>query len=174
MTDTDHPYSKFCWGNLRSLKDQPEAKGIDVRQQLVEFHARHYRAPAMQLVVLGGQSLDELQEMVVESFSGVASAAAAAASATTAGGGEGTVAEKDGFPGEMMASPSAVVAAAGLPFDSSSLGRAFRVQPVKDIHRLNVTWQLGEQHRYICRRFFRGGALCARRRTPTYVDVGWG
>ncbi|CAN0558548.1 unnamed protein product, partial [Laminaria digitata] len=122
-------------GSGRARRDQPKAKGSDVRQQLKEFHSRHYRAPAMQLVVLGGQSLDELQEMVVESFSGVASAAATMAAAAAAAA-------------AVVGSPSAVVAAAGLPFDSSALGRVFRIQPVNDIHRLNVTWQLGEQLRY--------------------------
>lgn len=100
----------------------------------------------MQLVVLGGQTLDELQKMVIGSFSGVAGAAAMAAeeeralSGTEAAGGQGRL-----FPKE-----SAAVAAAGLPFDASALGRAFRMQPVKDIHRLHVTWQLGEQQRCYC------------------------
>lgn len=116
-----------------SLRHEPQSKGVDVRQELVDFHAKHYRAPLMQLVVLGGQSLDELQDLVVSSFSGVAAGEAAAGS----GGGAG------GLPQQ-----SAEVAAAGLPFDAASaLGRAFRVQPVRDLHRLHVTWQLGEQHR---------------------------
>ncbi|CAN0462922.1 unnamed protein product, partial [Scytosiphon promiscuus] len=32
------------------------------------------------------------------------------------------------------------------PFDAGALGRVFRVQPVKDVHRLHVTWQLREHH----------------------------
>lgn len=62
-----------------SLRDLPLSKGVDVRQELVDFHDRHYRASAMQLVVLGRQSLDELQQMVVTSFSDVAPAKASAA-----------------------------------------------------------------------------------------------
>lgn len=131
---------------MRSLRDEPATKGIDVRQQLKDFHDRHYRAPAMQLVVLGGQSLDELQEMVVESFSGVAAAEMVVAATGEGGrGGKLDTEKKGGF--GMVA--SAAVAAAGLPFDSSALGKAYRIQPVKDIHRLNVTWQLGEQLRYL-------------------------
>eukprot|EP00752_Nemacystus_decipiens_P004086 g3739.t1 len=126
----DHPYSKFCWGNMWSLRHEPRSKGVDVHQELVDFHAKHYRAPLMQLVVLGRQSLDELQGMVVSSFSGVAP------------GGASAEIGRGGLP-----EPSAVVAAAGLPFHAAdALGRAFRVQPVRDLHRLHVTWQLGEQH----------------------------
>ncbi|CAM9400370.1 unnamed protein product, partial [Ectocarpus sp. 4 AP-2014] len=61
----DHPYSKFCWGNLYSLREEPQSKGVDVRQELVDFHAKHYRASAMQLVVQGGQTLDKLQALVL-------------------------------------------------------------------------------------------------------------
>lgn len=136
-TAQDHPYSKFCWGNMWSLRHEPQSKGVDVRQELVDFHAKHYRAPLMQLVVLGGQSLDDLQDLVVSSFSGVA-----AGEASAGGGGGGGA---GGLPQQ-----SAAVAAAGLPFDAASaLGRAFRVQPVRDLHRLHVTWQLGEQHRCV-------------------------
>lgn len=137
-TKKDHPYSKFCWGNLYSLRDEPLSKGVDVRQELIDFHAKHYRAPAMQLVVLGGQSLDELQALVVSSFSGVA----------CGGGGVG-----DGGGG--LPEEAAALAAAGLPFDAGALGRVFRVQPVKDVHRLHVTWQLRENHRWGIRRDLR-------------------
>lgn len=84
----------------------------------------------MQLVVLGGQTLDDLQKMVLDSFSNVAPAAP--------GAGVG------GLPAE-----SAAVAAAGLPFAAESLGRVFRIQPVKDVHRLHLTWQLREQLRCV-------------------------
>ncbi|CAB1097976.1 unnamed protein product [Ectocarpus sp. CCAP 1310/34] len=130
---------KFCWGNLHSLREEPQSKGVDVRQELVDFHAKHYRASAMQLVVQGGQTLDELQALVLSTFSGIAVAAA--------GGGDDVKKKKGGGEGGLP-EESATVAAAGLPFDDAgALGRAFRVQPVKDVHRLHVTWQLGEQHR---------------------------
>lgn len=92
----------------------------------------------MQLVVQGGQALDELQALVLSSFSDIAAAA---------GGGDAGK-TKVGERGGGLPEEAAAVAAAGLPFDDAgALGRAFRVQPVKDVHRLHVTWQLGEQHR---------------------------
>lgn len=122
-----------------SLRDLPQSKSIDVRQELVDFHDRHYRAPAMNLVVLGNHSLDELQEMVLSSFSEVAGEGKAGQKGVSSGIAAGTLPKE-----------SAAVAAAGLPFDSSALGKAFRIQPVKDMHRLSVTWQLGEQNRCVC------------------------
>lgn len=136
----DHPYSKFCWGNMWSLKDLPQSNGVDVRKELVKFHKDHYRASAMQLVVLGGQSLDELQDMVVGSFSEV--------SAETIGEHEGVPGGDDQRGGKGLPKEMTAVAMAGMPFDTSALGTAFRLQPVKDRHRLHVTWQIREQYRY--------------------------
>ena len=33
----------------------------------------------------------------------------------------------------------------GMPFDSSSLGRLYRIVPVRDKHSLTITWQLPPQ-----------------------------
>lgn len=121
----------------------PESKGVDVRRELVDFHARHYRAPAMQLVVLGGHTLDELQAMVVDSFSGVAEGVAEEKEEEVSSGKEA------GVMAGVLPKEVAAVAAAGMPFEECSLGRAFRIQPVKDVHRLQVTWQLREQLRCV-------------------------
>ncbi len=67
----DHPCRKFCWGNTESLMTVPHSKGVDVTSSLRDFHRRYYKAPLMQLCVLGTQSLDELQEMVCRLFSGM-------------------------------------------------------------------------------------------------------
>ncbi|KAI9883166.1 MAG: Methyltransferase-like protein 7B [Watsoniomyces obsoletus] len=66
-----HPYCHFSTGNLETLRDLPKARGIDVRQEFIGFHEKHYSANRMKLVVLGRESLDELQSWVVELFAGV-------------------------------------------------------------------------------------------------------
>jgi secreted Zn-dependent insulinase-like peptidase len=64
-----HPFSKLSVGNLETLKDlQPGS----LRQQLLQFHQRYYSANLMTLVVLGNESLDALEEMVVPKFVDVA------------------------------------------------------------------------------------------------------
>ncbi|KAM3955202.1 insulin degrading metalloproteinase [Aphomia sociella] len=67
----DHPYHKFGTGNRETLETIPKSKGIDVRKELLKFHQEWYSSNIMTLVVLGKESLDELQGMVVELFSAV-------------------------------------------------------------------------------------------------------
>jgi secreted Zn-dependent insulinase-like peptidase len=67
----DHVYSKFSWGNKRSLWDQPAAAGIDVPVRLQQYYKQQYSAERMALVVLGGQPLEELEQWVGELFGGV-------------------------------------------------------------------------------------------------------
>lgn len=63
-----HPFSKFGSGCLETLKTTPELNGIDVRQELLNFHDQFYSSNVSQLVVLGKQSLNELQTMVDTCF----------------------------------------------------------------------------------------------------------
>lgn len=48
-----HPYSKFATGSSRTLRDEPEAAGIDTRARLLEHHRRHYTASRMRVAVVG-------------------------------------------------------------------------------------------------------------------------
>lgn len=64
--DQSHEFAKFGTGNKKTLKEEPEANGIDVRARLLEFYAQHYSANVMCLCVFGKASLDELYAMVVE------------------------------------------------------------------------------------------------------------
>jgi insulysin len=67
MTEPSHPYHRFPWGDARSLSARPEARGVDMRAELTAFHAQHYSANLMSLVVLGQEPLDTLQAWVSES-----------------------------------------------------------------------------------------------------------
>lgn len=44
------------------------AKGLDTREQLLEFHEKHYHAANMALVVLGKEDLDHLEGWARECF----------------------------------------------------------------------------------------------------------
>jgi len=61
----EHPFSRFSVGSLESLADRP---GQSVRDDLLDFYARHYSANQMRLVVLGRESLKELEGMVEDMF----------------------------------------------------------------------------------------------------------
>ena len=60
-----------CQGNLFTLNEDPKQKGVDIRQELLKFHDRFYSSAVMKLVVLGRESLDDLQKMVNTLFSSV-------------------------------------------------------------------------------------------------------
>jgi insulysin len=67
----DHPYSKFGSGNLKTLKDLPNELGLDLRTMLLDFHKQYYSANIMKLVLLGKESLDELEELAIKYFSAI-------------------------------------------------------------------------------------------------------
>ena len=64
--DQTHQFAKFSTGNKKTLKENPEANGIDVRASVLQFYSQHYSANTMCLCVLGKASLDELYAMIVE------------------------------------------------------------------------------------------------------------
>ena len=69
-SNPEHPFSKFGTGNLETLKTTPTQEGVDTRQGLLDFHGRYYSANVSKLVVLGRESLDELQALVEAKFEG--------------------------------------------------------------------------------------------------------
>ncbi|CAG8979190.1 hypothetical protein HYALB_00000326 [Hymenoscyphus albidus] len=71
LSNPKHPYCHFSTGNFEVLKTQPEARGVDVRQKFMDFHEKHYSANRMKLVILGRESLDELEEWAADLFAGV-------------------------------------------------------------------------------------------------------
>jgi len=131
----EHPFGKFSWGNTQSLKDIPEANGVDVIQMIRKFYNQYYYASNMNLVVIGAYSLDELQEKVVKCFSDVPPEARESSPLHITLKNKGTFQETKRSPIEDF----------GMPFPSSSLGRLYRIVPVKDRHSLTITWQLPPQ-----------------------------
>jgi insulysin len=71
LSNPRHPYCHFSTGNLQTLKEFPEQKGVNVRDEFMKFHDRYYSANNMKLVVLGREDLDTLQSWVLELFEGV-------------------------------------------------------------------------------------------------------
>ena len=71
LSNPKHPFHHFSTGSLDTLKMEPEARGVNIREKFIEFHAKHYSANRMKLVVLGREQLDVLQKWVEEFFSGV-------------------------------------------------------------------------------------------------------
>ena len=57
-----HPYKKFGTGNLKTLKLEPEKMGWNVRDILLDFHHTYYSSNIMNLVILGKESIETLEE----------------------------------------------------------------------------------------------------------------
>lgn len=71
LADPKHPYHKFGTGSKATLSTMPKEMGIDVRRELFKFHEKWYSSNMMCLAVLGKESLDELEEIILEKFSPV-------------------------------------------------------------------------------------------------------
>ena len=48
-----HPFHQFATGNAQTLRSDPAEQGVDIRSELLAFHARYYSAHRMKLCVLG-------------------------------------------------------------------------------------------------------------------------
>lgn len=68
---SDHPFSNFGTGNLETLKNVPESKGLSTRQLLLDFHKQFYSANIMKLVVYGREPLDVMQKWAEGKFSAI-------------------------------------------------------------------------------------------------------
>ena len=58
---------------MKSLKDMPEANGVDVRCELISFYNKYYVSDAMTLVLLSKHDLDTMQQWVKQYFSPIRS-----------------------------------------------------------------------------------------------------
>jgi insulysin len=66
--NSHHPYAKFFTGNKDTLLIETSRRGIDLRQQLVDFYEKYYSANQMCLAVVAPQSISELKKYVSEGF----------------------------------------------------------------------------------------------------------
>jgi insulysin len=64
----DHPFAKFSVGNLETLRSDNE---VALREQLLAFYGKNYSANIMTLTVIGRESLDQLEALVLPKFTGV-------------------------------------------------------------------------------------------------------
>lgn len=71
LSSPKHPYCHFSTGSYKTLHDEPLARGVRIRDEFMKFYDKHYSANRMKLVVLGRESLDDLENWVEELFSPV-------------------------------------------------------------------------------------------------------
>lgn len=71
LSNPSHPYSHFSTGNLQTLKEEPQKRGLEVRSEFIQFYEKHYSANRAKLVILGRETLDVLEKWVWELFADV-------------------------------------------------------------------------------------------------------
>ena len=71
LANASQPYSRFSVGKRKTLHDSPTARGLSLRDMVVDFFTDHYSANRMKLAVLGQDPLDTLQRWVEKIFSKV-------------------------------------------------------------------------------------------------------
>eukprot|EP00916_Digyalum_oweni_P019122 GHVL01031858.1.p1 GENE.GHVL01031858.1~~GHVL01031858.1.p1 ORF type:complete len:936 (-),score=112.23 GHVL01031858.1:1707-4514(-) len=113
----NHPVNRFCIGSIKTLKDIPEKNGIDIRNELLAFYAKWYSANIMNLCVIGKESLDELEKLVVTIFSGVKDKNVKV-----------PVHEQIGYP--------------EVPFRQQDLNYQYKVVPIQEMRGLDFEWVL--------------------------------
>ena len=62
----EHPFSKFSVGNEETLADRESGS---TRDEIIQFHANHYSADLMSLVLVGPQDLDNQEQIARSLFS---------------------------------------------------------------------------------------------------------
>ncbi|KAG5471532.1 hypothetical protein LSCM1_01626 [Leishmania martiniquensis] len=59
-----HPRSRYGNGNLTTLRDEPQQRGIDVRESLKVFYSRYYLAHGATIVVVSSRPADEVLQLI--------------------------------------------------------------------------------------------------------------
>ncbi|KAH8583787.1 insulinase like peptidase [Cryptosporidium sp. chipmunk genotype I] len=73
IADETHIYSKFFYGNSKTLKNIPEKKGISLRERTIRFFEDYYGSENMVLFILSNISIQELSEISYKYFCNIRS-----------------------------------------------------------------------------------------------------
>ncbi|KAF7456970.1 Insulinase (Peptidase family M16) family protein [Cryptosporidium felis] len=74
LSDEDHIYRKFYYGNSETLLTDPEKKGISLRERAIQFFSNYYGSGNMTLVIFSSLELEVISELSLKYFSDVKSA----------------------------------------------------------------------------------------------------
>ncbi|KAI6696779.1 hypothetical protein NL676_016898 [Syzygium grande] len=110
ISNESHPYHKFGTGNLDTLEIRPRAKGLDIRNELIQFYKENYSANLMHLVVYSKENLDEIHCLVEDKFR------------------------------EILNTDKSSSRIPGQPCSSEHLQILVKTVPIKEGHKLRVIW----------------------------------
>ncbi|KAH8883241.1 a-pheromone processing metallopeptidase ste23 [Thozetella sp. PMI_491] len=64
-----HPWNHFGVGSIKVLKEDPESRGINIRDAFAQFHSKHYSANRTKLCILGREPISLLATWAFQCFS---------------------------------------------------------------------------------------------------------
>ncbi|XP_073298243.1 insulin-degrading enzyme-like 1, peroxisomal [Primulina huaijiensis] len=108
----DHPYHKFSTGNWDTLEVRPKERGLDTRQELLQFYNKNYSANRMHLVIYAKDDLDKSESLVKNKFEKIRNTDLGCVNFT------------------------------GQPCDSENLQIIVKAVPIKQGHKLRFVWPL--------------------------------
>ncbi|KAL6663337.1 metalloprotease [Candidozyma auris] len=114
-----HPYNGFSTGNYHTLHEEPESRGLNVRDVLLEFYKEHYSSNLMSLVVLGKDSLDDLTLWAITKFSDVANSNL----------------PRPSYHGELIYAPE-------------NMGKLLKAKPIMDTNKLELTFMIPDDQEH--------------------------
>lgn len=72
IANPEHHFSKFSTGNKETLAGLDDLHGLKrMRKAVMAFHRKHYKPENMVCVIVGPQSLDQLEEWIVPRFASI-------------------------------------------------------------------------------------------------------
>uniref|UniRef100_A0A5K4FBS3 Insulin-degrading enzyme n=1 Tax=Schistosoma mansoni TaxID=6183 RepID=A0A5K4FBS3_SCHMA len=107
-----HDYTKFFSGNRYSLFESSCAKSVNTREKLLQFYSTWYSSNLMSLVILGRESINDLQKLAEDKFSEVID--------------------------RNVVQPSWN----DTPWPDICLKKMVYVVPLNDIHQMNIMWPI--------------------------------
>ena len=113
LANSNHPMSKFMWGNKESLQ-MKNINDEQVHKMLHDFKNRHYTAQSMNLVIQSQDTIENLEKMVIDCFSNV---------------------PNNGLKRESFSNMLK-------PFDNSKYHKLYKMAPLRNIHQLDLFWSL--------------------------------
>ncbi|XP_003401691.1 nardilysin isoform X1 [Bombus terrestris] len=114
----NHPATKFCWGNLITLRDNVTDEKL--YEELHKFRERHYSAHRMKLAIQARLPLDLLEHYVILCFANVPS---------------------NGL------SPDDFTPFKGTDsFNTPSFRKIYKMKPIKDVCQVELTWCMPPLH----------------------------
>lgn len=71
LANKNHPFSRFCTGDMNTLKTFPSTENINIRKELISYFNDNFYGENITLCVRGPQSLNHLVKLCMQNFNDI-------------------------------------------------------------------------------------------------------